>query len=310
MSQIILFYILVPLGVTLVGAGIVELLRHVKKEKQITCEPLSIRQYKEKESGDVSIALTYKNEKVGDSLIVSTIKLTNTGKKDLTFGQVFEDGIGLELKKAKIIDVIVENQSEKVSATVEKKGDENRWFLSWGILKKREFIVLRVVAVYKNGDELPTISTLAKDLVFAFRGNGINNIEFTSPVHIRSLRYVLLIVSILIAVTAYFIPTEVNVLYDVKADGVIYNDVGIKYNDYTQTYVLTGKKIHTTEVKKIESITVSKQPLIPREVIIFEVSLAIYFLIIWLLFVLLKTSSKSSLIKALLHFFFPFRSQE
>ena len=286
----LIYVILIPLCVTILGSWIFVRFQHVKKETSISCEPLSIRQYKEKESNDVSISLSYKNEKVGDSLIVSTIKLTNTGKKDITFNQVFEDSIEIVLKNAKIIDVIVEKQSDKVSAKVEKKGNEGKWFLSWGILKKEEEVVLRIVAVYQKDEDLPGISSLSKDLSFVFRGNNIDKIEFTSPSFIRSLRLSLIVLSILLAFAAFLIPTDVRVLYDVKANGVSYEGVSINYNDFSHEYILNGKGIDKTRVKQMDSINVSKQPYIPSDMIVLEVLIVSYIIFAIVLFVLLKNS--------------------
>lgn len=57
-----------PLIIALISTGIIEYFVRRKKEYKITVSPLSLRSYQEKESGDVKISLSYKNEKVGDRL--------------------------------------------------------------------------------------------------------------------------------------------------------------------------------------------------------------------------------------------------
>ena len=166
--------ILLPLGVTLLGALIVWLISRRKRDYKITCEQLSSRQYKEKESNDVKISLSYKNERVGDSLSVLTVRLANNGNKDVAFNQMFEGKIQIILKKARILDVQIEKQSDKVGAVIDHS-EGGDWLLSWAILKRKEIIVLKVVSVLNPEESVENVTV--GDLEFVFRGNNINEIE-------------------------------------------------------------------------------------------------------------------------------------
>lgn len=304
--------ILIPLGITLIGAAVVEVIRRIKKDIRITCEALSLRQYNEKESGDVHISLSYKDEKVGDSLVVTTIRLTNTGKKDITFNQVFQGNIEIVLKKATIIDIVIENESDKVN-TIVNKTDDNRWLLSWAMLKRKETIDLRIIAVYPNEKDRISINGIAKDLSFVFRGNSIDKIEFTAPFSIRALRQAILITSAIIISLIFIIPTDVKVNYDVKANGVWHHNVTVSYNDYTHEYILKGKKVPITRTLQIDEISVPKQPKIARDVISVGIVLLAYLFIIIVFFFIMKLSSRrNSLLRSFMSsflFFAPRKSR-
>ena len=61
---VVLQWCIVPLVITIIGTILIDFIRN-KKNLRISCERLSTRLYKEKESDDVKISLSYKNEKVG-----------------------------------------------------------------------------------------------------------------------------------------------------------------------------------------------------------------------------------------------------
>lgn len=306
----ILFIVLIPLGISLLAAVLFEVFHRIKKDYQITCEALSLRKYKEKESDDVGIALSYKNERVGEALIVATFRLTNTGKKDITFTQLFEDKIQIVLKDANIIDVIVENESDKVATKIDKITHDNiEWLLSWGILKRKERITLRIVAVYQNDDCFIDTNSLSDNLSFIFRGNSIDRIESASPTPKRALRDTILILVFISIALGFLIPTDIRASFDVEANGVYYKDVDISYNHYTHSYSLKEHGEKPVKVLKMDGIHVAKQPILSEELIIVEVILGIYILLLLLYFVFYKKLSKKSVFLKLIHsLFFPHRS--
>ena len=226
-----------------------------KKIFKITCERLSTRFYKEKESDNVKISLSYKNEKVGDSLCVMVIRLTNAGRKDISFNQIFEDRIELIFKKLSIIDIKIEKQSDRVGAVINRT-DTSRWFLSWGILKKKEVIELKIVAIYNSdAEELDENDLFINDLVFSFRGNNINYIDRIGPQNERRFIKVVMLSLLLLIATLPFYWASLRVKYDVLIDGQFYPNSSVNYNAYTKNYriISDGKQVcKTTEIDRIE----------------------------------------------------------
>ena len=296
--------ILIPLIISLAGTALFEVFRHRRKDIQITCRTLSIRHYKEKESGDVSISLSYKNENVGDSIVVATVMLVNTGRKDIAFSQVFEKEIGIVLKDAKIIDVIVERESEKVGSKVVKGQEKDGcdWLLSWGILKKRERIVLRIVAVYQSGED-SSIINIAKDLSFEFRGNNIDSFEFATPFHIKTVRNSIFVIAAIFLAFLFAIPTESSIRYDVIVNGITHENVTIRYNVYTQEYSLKGEGTSVKHIKHIDSISIPKQALLPRELIPVCIILAFYLIAFIVLYEWFKRGRRKRISQAFSYFF-------
>ncbi len=275
----ILRLVLIPLVVTLVGSIIYGYFSRRKKDYKITCEQLSLRQYKEKESENVKISLSYKNEEVGDALSVLIVRLKNDGKKDISFKQIFEDKIQLKLKNAEIIDVQVENQSENVSAVVEKS-EQQGWLLSWGILKKNERIVLKIVSISSKDENDIKSEADGKELEFVFRGNNLNSIE---PIHSQSERTFIgasIFTSLLLLALIAIMPIFSSVKYDVVIQGEPISNVDISYNGYTHNFSIDQEEGPNISTKEIDVIALSDQPVITSEIKIMIIVTSIYVLLI------------------------------
>lgn len=271
---------LIPLVVTVLGSILYGFLSRRKKEYKITCEQLSLRRYQEKESDDVKISLSYKNEKVEDSLTVMTICLANNGKKDIAFKQVFEDKIQIKLKKAEILDVQIEKQSENVGAQIEKS-DLFGWQLSWRILKKNETIVLKIVSVCNEEESNENV----KDLAFVFRGNNLNAIEPISSQKERSFIGSFIFTSVILLAVAAVLPLRSSVRYDVVVQGKCLRNASVTYNEYTKMFIIKqfgAPRFRTTD---IQNVTVTKQPIISSNVSTLWIFLLAYFLYMIVFFI-------------------------
>lgn len=245
--------LLIPLCVSIVGSVIYGFLFNRKKDYSITWEKISLRQYNVKESDDVQISLSYKNSSIEDSLYVVSLRLTNNGKKDIPFKQIFEDKIKIVIDDLKIVDVQIEQQSDYVSAAVDKvdNTDQPDWFISWGILKAKETIDLKIVAV-NNKKESDIIWDIPNKLSFQFRGSNIDSISFKKSPARR--RFVFFIILYVIASLFYMatIPMRCRVNYDVVVDSSRYNDVYILYDGYTHEYVIMSN--HNRAICRTDSL--------------------------------------------------------
>lgn len=286
----ILKLVLLPLLVTIIGSIIFSLLSRIKKEFKITCEQLSLRQYKEKESDDVKITLSYKNEKVGDSLSVMTVRLANNGKKDITFNQVFEDKIQIKLKNAEILDVQIEKQSDKVAAFVEKS-DSLGWLLSWSILKKKETIDLKVVSVFNKAFGEGNVE--ASDLEFVFRGNNLNRIEPIGSQMERVTTWTFVVVSIFLLALVALMPLRNAVQYDVVFQGKYMKDATLSYNMYNDMYIIKQSGEPIIKTKEIPCLVVSKQSICSSDFFILGVSLLVYMIFVFVFLKYIKRHKKN-----------------
>ena len=277
MEIINLFFI--PLVVTILGTMIYEIIRNRKKDYKISCEIISLRQYRERESDNLRIAISYKNENVGDSLCVIALKLINTGRKDIAFNQVFEDKIEIFHNEYKIIDIVVEEQSDRVSAEI-SNSNTSKWLLSWGILKKKEFIVLKIVAIIEKGKPSDDYNWIIKNIDFKFRGNNINRIDIISSHNDRVLTFLTFLLCLLMIVAVVIVPTRNKVRYNAVVNNVEYKDVYIKYNSYTNLYLLSKEGKPICKTTEFDSLTVSSQKLFNRSYIRMFFSVLSYMLFI------------------------------
>ena len=254
--------------ITLLVSILVEYFKS-KKNLKITCERLSTRFYKEKESDNVKISLSYKNEKVGNSLCVMVIRLTNAGRNDISFNQIFEDRIEVLFNKLRIIDINIEKQSDKVGAVIYKT-DSSRWFLSWGILKKKEIIELKIVAIYNSdAEESDENDLFINDLDFSFRGNNINYIDRIGPQNERSFIKVVMLSLLLLIATLPLYWASLKVKYDVLIDGHFYPNSSINYNAYTKTFRVISDENHVCKTTKFDRIELSQPVINRRELVSF-----------------------------------------
>lgn len=288
---VVLQWCIVPLVITIIGTILIDFIRN-KKNLRISCERLSTRLYKEKESDDVKISLSYKNEKVGDSLCVMIIRLTNVGRKDISFNQVFENEIELLSKNLNIIDISIDKESERVGAVINHV-DSSRWLLSWGILKKKEIIDLKIVAVFNTDTENKEMDL--DDISFSFRGNNISEIDKVGPHYLKPLNYMIsFFVIILIGIIPLFF-TDVSVRYDVVIDGTAYQNVSIDYNAYTHLYRVVDGDGHTYKTNSFDIIEVPQQVIWRTEIIVLIICIFLYVVFIIYYFRLLKKKKKDIL---------------
>ena len=252
--------------ITLIGTIIIDYIKS-KKNIKITCERLLTRIYKEKESDDVKISLSYKNEKVGDCLCVMIVRIKNEGRKEISFKQRVDGEIELISQKHNIIEITINKQSDRVGAVI-KKTDSLQWFLSWGILKKKEFIDLKIVSVFDSDvEEYDGIEVFDNDPVFCFRGNNINNIDRVGPQKERRLIKIVMFTLLLLISTFPLYWTSLRVKYDVVIDDQIYHNSHISYNAFNSTFRVISDEKSVCKTTEIDNIQVSKQKMNIREII-------------------------------------------
>lgn len=292
--KLLLQWVVTPLVITVLGTILIDYYRN-KKNLRISCERLSTRLYKEKESDDVKISLSYKNEKVGDSLCVMTIRLTNTGRKDISFNQVFESEIELLLKTLKILDITIEKQSERVGAVINKK-DSSRWFLSWGILKKKESIDLKIVGVFNTDrDKNKEVEIDLNDISFSFRGNNINEFDKVGTHYLRPLFYLILLLCVTVIGVIPLFFTTLSVRYDVVIDGVALQNVSIDYNAYTHLYRVVDDNRQTYKTESFDLIHVSQQVVRKTDIIVLSSVILIYVAFLIYFFILMRRNKNDIL---------------
>lgn len=267
--------VLLPLCVTLVGTLIWEVFRRRKREYKISLEALSLRSYREEESKNVKISLLYNNEQVGESVSVLTFRLQNDGRKDISFGALFQGKIEVSYPEANVLDIVIDNQSDNVGAIIER--ENNKWLLSWSLLKKKEFIDIRMICVGLTEKRM-VAESMAQQLSFLFRADSINSIYNIASKRTRFLRNLCFLFIFILVVAAAVAPLSTDPLYNAEIDGTAVEAVTFHYNYYAKTVTViskAGRELRSgLDMSDIKIISMTEQGL-PLEVIFFFILAAL-----------------------------------
>lgn len=157
--------------------------------------------YSSMSEGDVSVSIQYKGEDYTGVLSVLEIGLENDGRNAISFANHFDKPIMIRSKVYKIVDV--QNISEdKLKAKVALS--EGIVQVSWGLLKKGERIVVRLVGEYIECEDNNTKerSTFYDSLSFSVRSDCV---DYIAPrrVSFKNLALISLVACVLMGVVHY-----------------------------------------------------------------------------------------------------------
>lgn len=269
---------LIPLFVTLFGAVVYDAIRRRKKDYHISLEAESLRSYREKESGNIKISLSYKNERIGDRIVVLSFRLTNDGRKDVKFDTTFQEKIKLSFPGVRILDVVIDKQSDDVGATV--MCENNIWSLSWKLLKSKEYIDIRLICVNPKDEDIVTAERMAQKIDFKFRADNIDEIDTVVSRQSKIARRLLFGLVLLFLGMAAFLPIIVAPQFSASIDGRPAGVVSFKYNIYTKSYSavsdqgeVVAKGLAPTNVTDLALVGYHG---IPRDIIVLWCVIAFY----------------------------------
>ena len=160
---------IISLLIGLVFKGIKNLVTMKRKPYNISRQTINRTVYDNRQDGDFTITVSYKDKMCGDSLTLLRIRLLNDGENDINYIRQCAKPITIEIQEAvETIDVALEPSNKEMESAITYVSD-NKYDLSWSLLKKDEFIDLVIVAKGKNFS--------AEQVKMTVRAEGIEKIK-------------------------------------------------------------------------------------------------------------------------------------
>lgn len=195
--------------------------------------------YSSMSEGDVSVSIQYKGEDYTGVLSVLEIGLENDGRNAISFANHFDKPIMIRSKVYKIVDV--QNISEdKLKAKVALS--EGIVQVSWGLLKKGERIVVRLVGEYIECEDNNTKerSTFYDSLSFSVRSDCV---DYIAPrrVTFKYLALVSFVACLLFGVVHYLSIDKKDYREEVYSFNIEGESLSghLEYDDDTNVYTLS-----------------------------------------------------------------------
>ena len=195
---------LISLLIGLIYKGIKNLVSMKRKPYNISRQTINRNIYDNRNEGDFSISVSYKGKEFKDSLTLLRIRLLNDGENDINYIRQCAKPISVEIDESvKVIDVYLEPSNAEMELTIMNAGN-NKYDLSWSLLKKDEYIDLVIVAKGKD---------LAQEHVkMTVRAEGIEKIKSPEYRVWPQLWPMILAASIWAAICWFFLPAKVTII--------------------------------------------------------------------------------------------------
>lgn len=193
---------IVSLLIGLFFKGIKNFVTMKRKPFNISRQTINRTVYDNRQDGDFSITVSYKDKVCEDSLTLLRIRLLNDGENDINYIRQCAKPISIEIDEtAETIDVVLEPSNKEMESAITFVSD-NKYDLSWSLLKKEEFIDLVIVAKGKDFS--------AEQVKMTVRAEGIEKIK--SPEYrVWPQLWPVSLAIIICAVTSWFVmPAEVT----------------------------------------------------------------------------------------------------
>ena len=159
----------ISLLIGLIFKGIKNLVTMKRKPYNISRQTINRTVYDNRRDGDFTITVSYKDKVCEDSLTLLRIRLLNDGENDINYIRQCAKPISIEISEAvETIDIVLEPSNKDMESSIEYVSD-NKFDLTWSLLKRDEFIDLVIVAKGKN--------LSAVQVKMAVRAEGIEKIK-------------------------------------------------------------------------------------------------------------------------------------
>lgn len=194
--------------------------------------------YKTMNEGDVEVDVRYKGEVYNGSLSVIEIGLVNDGLDDISYVNRFDRPIQIQSSAYKIVDAQYIGDPE-IKANISLA--EGSVQIEWGLLKKDEMIIVRLVGEYLGGEDQRKERTSFYDsLSFSVRSDCVDCIT-PRRVSFRYLAVMSFIASLLFGVIMYFSgakPHTSDEVYTFKFGEQVVSGT-LEYDEVTEIYTLS-----------------------------------------------------------------------
>lgn len=129
---------------------IISLFRTRKEKYHLSLCLKESASYKTMNDGDVAVDVRYKGEIYNDLLSIIEIGLVNDGLEDISYVNRFDGPIQIQSSAYKIVDAqYIGNPDIKANISLAEGSVQ----IEWGLLKKDEMIIVRLVGVYLGEEE-------------------------------------------------------------------------------------------------------------------------------------------------------------
>lgn len=146
--------------------------------------------YRNLEKDGFKITVSYKDIIFEKPVSVLKIRLRNDGEEDILFSNCFSRNVYLRLDNHNIVEVTVSSDSEGINPKAEYIND-NRWDLSWDLLKKDECFYVTIIVA----DEVKDLSGVNFDI----RAEGISQIK-TPEIRVKEAMLPMLKAAVILAI--------------------------------------------------------------------------------------------------------------
>lgn len=192
----------ISLLIGLVFKGIKNLVTMKRKPYNISRQTINRTIYDNRNEGDFSIIVSYRGKAYEESLTLLRIRLLNDGKNDINYIRQCAKPLSIEIDETiETIDVVLEPSNDDMECFVSFAGD-NKYDLTWSLLKKDEFVDLVFVA---KGKDL-----VAENVKITIRAEGIEKIKSPEYRVWPQLWPMLLAISIFSVLMWFTMPAEVT----------------------------------------------------------------------------------------------------
>jgi len=217
---------------------IISLFRTRKEKYHLSLCLKESASYKTMNDGDVAVDVRYKGEIYNDLLSIIEIGLVNDGLEDISYVNRFDKPILVQSCAYRIVDAQYIGDPV-IKANISQAEDSVQ--IEWGLLKKDEMIVVRLVGEYLGGEEQRQERISFYDsLSFSVRSDCVDYIT-PRKVSFRYLAVMSFIASFLFGVIMYFSGAKTHSsaeVYTFKYGEQVVSG-NLRYDEVTEYYTLS-----------------------------------------------------------------------
>ena len=159
----------ISLLIGLIFKGIKNLISMKRKPYNISRQTINRTVYDNRQDGDFTVTVSYKGTMCEGSVTLLRIRLLNDGENDINYIRQCAKPVSVEIDEAvDTIDMAIEPSNKEMESAITFVSD-NKYDLTWSLLKKDEYIDLAIVAKGKDFS--------AEQVKITVRAEGIEKIK-------------------------------------------------------------------------------------------------------------------------------------
>lgn len=193
---------IISLLISLIFKGIKNLVIMKRKPYNISRQTINRTVYDNRQDGDFTITVSYKDKMCEDSLTLLRTRLLNDGDNDINYIRQCAKPISIEIDETvETFDVVLEPSNKEMESAITFVS-ANKYDLTWSLLKKDEYIDLVIVAKGKDFS--------AEQVKMTVRAEGIEKIKSPEYRVWPQLWPMLLALFIMALLCWFFMPAKIT----------------------------------------------------------------------------------------------------